>query len=400
MKRVFLILALAAFALTDAAAQKKIPETVNLLPNSRRRTEIILPQVNGLNVYKADLHTHSIYSDAELTPEQRVREAWLDGLDIFSMTDHVEYRRHEPTLLKFLKGYTGGEAKKAINYNVIRKPATEEGMMADLNIPTQLAQKAAKAYGDAMLIIPGCEITREPKTIGHFNALFTTDNNAIYDVDPLQSLRNARKQGALITQNHPGWSRKSCDITEFEQKAFDEGLIDGVEIMNGSAFYPKAMDRCIEKNLYMLACTDIHDLTSKYSNCDVFRTMTLIFAKENTLKAIRKALEKKMTLAYSSGNIAGDAKLLQDFFKASVSCKFLAYDKKGAATYALTNTTSIGYKLRVGKSVMELPPFQTITISVGKDKEGKAKDVAFYVTNMWEVGYNNPKIVYKATASK
>ena len=102
MKRLFLVLALVAFVLTDAAAQKKIPETVNLLPNSRRRTEIILPQVNGLNVYKADLHTHSIYSDAELTPEQRVREAWLDGLDIFSMTDHVEYRRHEPTLLKFL----------------------------------------------------------------------------------------------------------------------------------------------------------------------------------------------------------------------------------------------------------------------------------------------------------
>ena len=394
------MLALAAFAITNAAAQKKIPETVNLLSSMNRRVEIILPQVNGLNVYKADLHSHSIYSDAELTPEQRVREAWLDGLDIFSMTDHVEYRRHEPTLLKFLKGYTGGEVKKAVNYNVIRKPATEEGMMADLNIPTKLAQKAAKAYGDAMLIIPGCEITREPKTIGHFNALFTTDNNAIYDVDPMQSLRNARKQGALITQNHPGWSRKSCDITEFEQMAFDEGLVDGVEIMNGVSFYPKAMDRCIEKNLYMLACTDIHGLTSTYSTSNVFRTMTFIFAKENTLKDIRKALEKRMTLAYSAGHIAGDAKLLQDFFKASVSCKFLAYDKKGAAKYALTNTTSIGYKIRTGKSIKELPPFQTIIVSVNKSKEGNDKDLVLYVANMWEVGYNNPKIVYKAGTTK
>ena len=400
MKRVLLILALAAFALTDATAQKKIPETVNLLPNATRRVEIILPQVNGLNVYKADLHTHSIYSDADLTPEQRVQEAWLDGLDIFSMTDHVEYRRHEPTMLKFLKGYTGGEAKKAINYNVIRKPATEEGILADLNIPTQLAQKAAKAYGDAMLIIPGCEITREPKTIGHFNALFTTDNNAIFDNDPLQSLRNARKQGALITQNHPGWSRKSCDITEFEQKAFDEGLIDGVEIMNGVSFYPKAMDRCTEKNLYMLGCTDVHRLTSVYRSSGVFRTMTFIFAKENTLKAVRKALEKGMTLAYSAGNIAGRADLLQDFFKASVSCKYLAKNKKGVSTYALTNTTSIAYKLRIGKGVHELPPFQTITISVGKDKDGKEKDVTFYVANMWEVGYKNPKIIYKASATK
>ena len=395
MKRLFLALALAAFAITNAAAQKKIPETVNLLSNSTRRVEIILPQVNGLNVYKADLHSHSIYSDADLTPEQRVQEAWLDGLDIFSMTDHVEYRRHEPNMLKFLKGYTDGKVQKPINYNVIRKAATEEGIKADLNLPTQLAQKAAKAYGDAMLIIPGCEITREPKTIGHFNALFTTDNNAIYDVDPMQSLRNARKQGALITQNHPGWSRKSCNITEFEQAAFDEGLIDGVEIMNGVSFYPKAMQRCIDKKLYMLACTDIHRLTSTYRACGVFRTMTLIFAKENTLKSIRKALEKRMTLAYCAGNIAGEAKLLQDFFKASVSCKLLARGKKGAS-YALTNTTSIGYKLRVGKSTMELPPFQTITITVGKDKDGKEKDVVFHVANMWEVGYKNPKIVYKA----
>ena len=398
MKRVFLILALAGLCFADAAAQKKIPETVTLVQNALRRTEIILPQVNGLNVYKADLHTHSIYSDADLTPEQRIKEAWYDGLDIFAMTDHVEYRRHEQNMLKFLKGYTGGEAKKAVNSNVIRKAANEQGILADLNLPVQLAQKAAKAYGDALLVIPACEITREPKTIGHFNALFTTDNNTIYDTDPLQSLRNAKKQGALITQNHPGWSRKTCDITEFEQKAFDEKLIDGVEIMNGYWFYPKAMQRCVDWNLYMLGCTDIHNQTNHYRQNGHFRTMTLIFAKENTLKAVRKALEKRQTLAYSAGNIAGDAKLLQDFFKASVSCNFLARGKKGAATYALTNSTSLGYKIRVGRKVLELPAFQTITLSVAKSKDGQDKDVEFYVTNMWEVGYNNPKIVFKASA--
>ena len=398
MKRLFLILALAGVCLFDATAQKNIPETVTFLHNASRRTEIILPQVNGLNVYKADLHTHSIYSDANLTPEQRVREAWLDGLDIFSMTDHVEYRRHEGTMLKFLKGYTGGEAKKAVNSNIIRKAANEEGIKADLNIPTQLAQKEAKAYGGALLIIPGCEITREPKKIGHYNALFTTDNNAIYDADPLQALRNAKKQGALITHNHPGWSRKSCDMTEFEVKAYGEGLIDGVEIMNGFWFYPKTMRRCVDNKLYMLGCTDIHAQTSGFRQNGIFRTMTFIFAKENTLKAVRKALEKRMTLAYSAGNIAGDAKLLQDFFKASVSCKFLARGKKDAAVYALTNNTSIGYKLQIGKKILELPAFETITITVGKSKNGNDKDVEFYVANMWEVDYKNPKIVYKASA--
>lgn len=396
MKKIIIILALVGICFIDAAAQKKIPETITFVQNAGRRTEIILPQVNGLNIYKADLHAHSIYSDANLTPAQRVQEAWFDGLDIFSLTDHVEYRRHEKTMLNFLKGYNGGEAKKAVNYNVIRKPATEEGIKADLNIPTQLTQKAAKGYGKGMLIIPGCEITREPKTIGHFNALFTTDNNAIYDTDPLQSLRNAKKQGALITQNHPGWSRKTCDITEFEQKAFDEGLIDGVEIMNGFWFYPKAMRRCVDKNLYMLGCTDVHGVTSTYKANGHFRTMTFVFAKENTLKAVRKALEKGMTLAYSSGNIAGRADLLQDLFKASVSCKYLSSNSKGKTVYALTNSTSIHYSLRFGKKTYELPPFETIIINISGDKEGKAKDFSCHVMNMWEVDYKHPKIVFEA----
>ena len=398
MKRLCLAVALAGLCFVNADAQKKVPETVNLMPSVNRRIEIILPQVNGLNVYKADLHTHSIYSDAELTPEQRVKEAWLDGLDVFAMTDHIEVRRHEPNMLKFLKGYNGGVAKKAENNYIHYKAGTEKGILADLNLATKLTLKSAKSYGENILIIPGCEITRNPITIGHYNALFTTDNNTIYDPDPMQALRNAKKQGALITHNHPGWRRKTCDMTEFEKQAYAEGLIDGVEIMNGASFYPTSMQRCVDQKLYMLGCTDIHGLTDSYRNSGVFRTMTFIFAKENTSKAIRKALEKGMTLAYCVGNIAGDAKLLQDFFKASVSCKLLYRSSKGKTTYALTNSTSIAYKIKFGKYNLEIPPFQTITLSVGKGKDGKEKDLAFYVTNMWEAGYKNPKIVYKAMA--
>ena len=398
MKKLFLILALVGLCMTDATAQKKIPETVTFVQNASRRTEIILPEkVNGLNIYKADLHAHTIYSDADLSPRERVKEAWFDGLDILAITDHVEYRYNEPYMLKFLKGYNGGTPKKAVNYSLSHRVPTEEGILADLNLSVELAQKAAKAFGESLLIIPGCEISREPKTIGHYNALFTTDNNTIYDVDAMQSLRNAKMQGALITQNHPGWSRKTCNITEFEQKAFDEKLIDGVEIMNGYWFYPKAMQRCVDWNLYMVGCTDIHNRSAVYKSNGHFRSMTLVFAKENTLKAVRKALEKRQTLAYSAGNIAGDAKLLQDFFKASVSCKFLTRGKK-SATYALTNNTSIGYKIRIGKRVLELPPFETITIPGGIDKDGNDLDIAFYVANMWEVGYKNPRITFKPSA--
>lgn len=239
-----------------------------------QRAEFILPEVNGYNVYKADLHTHSVYSDGDCTPEFRVREAWYDGLDVLAITEHVEYRRHEGKMLNFLKGYVP-EGTEAINNNIIRRSADERGIQSDLNLPVKLARETAREYG--LTIIPGAEITREPIAYGHYNALFTTDNNSLYATDALQSLRNAKAQGALVMHNHPGWRRKSLEHPEFEVKAYGEGLIDGIEIMNGAEFYPKAIARAHARKLFVSANTDIHDATAEtYRLQGHSRNMTLI----------------------------------------------------------------------------------------------------------------------------
>ena len=245
-----------------------------------QRAEFILPEVNGYNVYKADLHTHSVYSDGDCTPEFRVREAWYDGLDVLAITEHVEYRRHEGKMLNFLKGYVP-EGTEAINNNIIRRSADERGIQSDLNLPVKLARETARKYG--LTIIPGAEITREPIAYGHYNALFTTDNNSLYATDALQSLRNAKAQGALVMHNHPGWRRKSLEHPEFEVKAYGEGLIDGIEIMNGAEFYPKAIARAHARKLFVSANTDIHDATAEtYRLQGHSRNMTLIFARNNS----------------------------------------------------------------------------------------------------------------------
>ena len=165
---------------------------------------------------------------------------------MLAITEHVEDRRHEGNTLNYLKGYVP-EGTEPVNYNIIAKPADEQGIRSDLNFPVKLAQETAAKYG--ITIIPGAEITREPIAYGHYNALFTTDNNAIYAADALQSLRNAKAQGALVMHNHPGWRRKSLEHPEFEVAAYGEGLIDGIEIMNGGEFYPKAISRAHTKNL-------------------------------------------------------------------------------------------------------------------------------------------------------
>lgn len=343
------------------------------------RKEFVLPDVNGYKVLKADLHTHTIYSDAHTTPEYRVEEAWLDGLDVLAIADHVEYRRWEQDYVDWLQGYVKKDAK-AINFNAIRNAVDKNGIQTDLNLPYRLAKPIADAHG--ISLIPAVEITRLPATIGHYNALFISDANTVYDADPAQSMRNARNQGALIMHNHPGWRRTSLKMTEFEEKVYGEKLIDGIEIMNGPEFYPVVASRAKELGLFMAANTDIHATTAQvYGMLGQQRDMTLILANENTPEAVKEALLAHRTLAYAYGSVAGEEQLVRDFFKACVGYKVLTTNKKGTRTVAMTNNTSMTFVFTRGGNPFELRPFTTRKISVEA-----GKPLTFRVENLWIPG--------------
>ena len=80
----------AMFALCLPLSAQKKNEIMLPVHTGKHRQEIILPQVKGYNIYKADLHTHTIYSDGSVTAPWRVREAWYDGLDIIAITDSMD----------------------------------------------------------------------------------------------------------------------------------------------------------------------------------------------------------------------------------------------------------------------------------------------------------------------
>lgn len=386
----FLFCLAAGFAALTASAQYTHPDNKNvdmlkhsIRYDSKSRTEIIIPQVNGYNVYKADLHTHTIFSDGQTTPEWRVIEAWYDGLDVVAITDHIEYRPYEAKMVEFLTDYVKKNVK-AENYDIVFKETGNEDIHVDLNHSVKLAQEATKNY--PVLVIPGTEVTRPYKNIGHFNALFTTDNNKIPADDPMQALRNAKAQGALIQYNHPGWLRTSLDMTEFEINAYKEKLIDGIEVMNGPEFYPKAIDRAREQGLFIAANTDIHSVTeTDYAGASVGRNMTLIFAKEKTLEAMRGALEAHRTLAYAFDQIAGDEDLLKALFQASVKAQFVRVDSKGRTIFNLTNFSSIPYAVKVNDgNVHWIGAFSAVQF--------KATDPKVTVLNMWSGENSHPQI--------
>lgn len=346
------------------------------------RKEIFIPQVNGYNVYKADLHTHSVYSDGSVLPKYRVAEAWQDGLDIMAVTEHVEYRPNEAEMVKYLEKYTDKKHKKAVNYK-IGDGLTKEGIMVDLNTSVVVASKVAKSYG--ITIIPGLEITRDAGTIGHLNALFTTDNNLIYDPDPYQAVLNARAQGALIQHNHPGWRRNTVDFSEWQRKVYDEGLVDGVEVVNGEEIYPAIVDRCVERGLFISANTDVHGTTgAEYRAYGVDRPMTLVFAKDKSLESVRESLESQRTLAFAYGNVWGADKLLKGLFLACVKVTNVDGRK-----YLLTNQSSVPYVIqKADGSRVHLDPFTSISVVFPKD----GTSLNLTIMNMWNGTESHPTV--------
>lgn len=384
MKRFAVILLVSVIAIVPIYAQEN-PDLLYLSKQSAHRTEFILPQINGYNIYKADLHVHTVYSDGYLTGRGRVVEAYQDGLDIIAITDHIEVRPNEAYFLKATKGYHK-QLPKARNISIHREPCDKYGILADLNVSFDEANKYGKRNG--ILVIKGAEITREPDSVGHYNALFIEDANTIYHDNPEMAIRNARKQGALIMHNHPGWRRTTTDKNAFHKKIYSAGLIDGVEVVNGRHFGPKLIKRCLDENLFMAGATDIHGLTSSnYAQCGYFRTCTFILAKECTEEAIKEALVEDRTLVFSANNVIGEELLLRELFHNSVTMKVIHTFPKGQKVVTLTNTSSIPYQIDFSGRQKDtlLEPFQSISINLAKNEE-----LSITVMNLWTADDKNP----------
>ena len=396
MKKLLFTIAFIALGVASAVAQKDIPY-IHMTSDvvAARRTEIVLPKVNGYNCYKADFHTHTMFSDADLTPRQRIREGWLDGLDIICLSDHLEYRRQEQSMLNALAPYNP-DGKPYTYY-----PANIEGVKSDRITGVKCnfdaiydeAQSFVKNSGLPIMLVKGIELSREPFTLGHFSALFVKDISSLYDGDIRQALRNVHAQGGLVIHNHPAYRRTTSDKSPQQKELYDLGLIDGVEIVNDMTFYPKMIRRAVEENLIMLGSSDIHRPTSEiYGMRGFYRTMTFILAKECTEKAIREALEARRTIAYSGDQLMGEEKMLADFFNAAVDCRILLHNEhEGMHYYQLRNESSITLRIRYNNAIYELEPFHTVTLGY-KTAGKKSLEPELTIENMWHIDYQHPTI--------
>ncbi len=307
MKRISFTLLLACMvSCLQAQLRNRDVYEVTEMEQSYIRTEIAIPDIPGYQTLKCDFHIHTVFSDGKVWPDIRVNEAWQQGLDALAITDHIEYRPHK----EILKG--------------------------DLNESYKIARKAADGIG--FIVIKGTEITRD-KPLGHLNALFVDDVIPMDVADPLEAINEARKQGAFIMWNHPGWPDDKSTVYPVHEQLIREKKIDGVEVFNSVEYYPVIFDFAAANQLAFMANSDIHNLiTGDYGTG--LRPMTLVFATEKSEKGIKEALFAKRTAAFFHGELAGKPEFLEPLVMACLQPRRVT-----GKMLEITNVSDIDFRL-------------------------------------------------------
>ncbi len=298
---------------------------LGLNAQKQQRNEISIPDVGGYKTLKCDFHIHTVFSDGKVWPDVRVMEAWNEGLDAIAITEHLEYRPHE------------------------------NDIKADHNRSYDIAAKAGEKFD--IIVIRGTEVTRK-KPMGHINAIFTKDNNLIANVDSIESLKEAKKQGAFIFWNHP--SEKYGKWSATQDFLYKEKLFQGIEIVNSSRYYDDAFAWCNDKSLTIMGNSDVHlPIDHDYDLLgNNHRSLTLVFAKEKTEAAIQEALVAGRTAVLFNHQLMGKEIYVKEIFTKSIEIlpqhKLFKKSIRNKSLLMIKNTSGIEFSIKTKSTNTEI----------------------------------------------
>ncbi|HPD46104.1 MAG TPA: Sb-PDE family phosphodiesterase [Anaerohalosphaeraceae bacterium] len=326
-----------------------------------QRLEINIPDIPGYRTLKCDFHIHTVFSDGAVWPTVRVDEAWRDGLDVIAISDHIEYQPHRGDI-----------------------PTNHKR-------PYEIA--AGRARERDILLVRAAEITRDTPP-GHYNAIFLTDIDALDVKGPskeeefLMRLRAAKAQNAFIFWNHPDWQARNGGRVWFDihTKIFNEGLIDGIEVVNGDDFHADSLKWAVERNLTIFGNSDIHAPMDHRKLDDVnHRPITLVFAREKTLESVREAIDAGRTAIWLQNKLIGKSEYLEAIAMASIKVNPPHMTYRNTAYVTVHNASDITYELQkiggTGPAAVTLPARQTTILRINVSNEGKA-DLSYKITNL------------------
>jgi histidinol phosphatase-like PHP family hydrolase len=290
------------------------------------RASLPVPDVAGFRTLKGDFHLHSVFSDGRVWPTVHVQEAWRDGLDVIALTEHLEYNPNAPDV----------KVDAGRSYAIAKRVADELGI----------------------LLVPGVEITKPdppkaplvlPEGSAHFNALFVTDANALHVPDDvMEALRRAKAQHAFVFWNHPRFRVSRARWFPTIARAFDEGLFDGMELVNGPDFYDEAYPWIAERRLAILANSDAHDPVPPRA-AGGRRPITLLFVRSADLDGVREALVARRTAAWLGDDVWGPEEYVRGLWSGAivVETPTLGRAQQTGLTLRLRNTSAIPMRIAV-----------------------------------------------------
>jgi hypothetical protein len=317
------------------------------------RHEINFPDILNYKTLKCDLHTHTVFSDGSVWPTVRVDEAWREGLDAISITDHIEYQPHK------------------------------QDVPTNHNRPYEIALGLAKEKN--ILLVRGAEITRDTPP-GHFNAIFMEDIEPLDTEDLIDAIKAANKQGGFVFWTHPGWKPEVKGWFDIHTELYENKWLHGIEVANGDSYYPEAHQWCLEKNLTMLGASDIHQpVIDDAASPEDHRTITLVFAEEKSVKALKEALVAGRTAVWWTGQLIGRQKYLDAVFKAAVQIDTPHHRQNDTIWFEITNNSNINVQMqragRHGPEKLTLPANAATIVKTKINGESAQTRLTYQVTN-------------------
>ena len=309
-----------------------------------------------------DLHIHTVFSDGFVWPDLRVDEALREGLDLISITDHLEYQPH-----KF----------------DIPNP--------NKNRSFEIANKFAK--GKELNVVLGAEITRSMPP-GHLNAVFISDANLLLHKDSISGIIEANKQNAFVFMNHPNWWPGRPDgiakLEPIHKELIKKKFIHGIEVVN-VGFSVEALEIAIENNLTIIGTSDVHGIANwEFEQYGGHRPITFVLSEGNDIKSIKNGLFKGKTMVWYKDLIIGKQENLLPVINSNLEFSQPKYiENTQIASVKLSNLSSVPliinyngkYTFHEDDKIFIIPPKGSKEIKIKTEKLQKKIEMNFQIFN-------------------
>ena len=334
-------------------------------PHSHRLSRAVsFPDIPGYTTLSTDLHQHTVFSDGSVWPDIRVQEALKDGIDVISLTEHLEYQPHKAD---------------------VPHP--------DRSRSYQIALQEAKNHN--LMVVPGSEITRKMPP-GHCNAVFIRDPNKLLISDSMGVFEEAHRQGAFVFWNHPNWTSQRSNgmatLTPMHEALIKKGWLNGIEVVNDNTYSEEALQIALEHNLTIMGTSDVHGLIDWIFEVPDggHRPVTLVFAKDKSADAVKEGLLDRRTVVFFRDMLIGLEAFVKPLAEASLSLdtawyigrsQVLAVKIKNSSSCAYTLHNKTGYTFHNMGDIISIPAQGEIELHVKTVTELKSVKLEFEVMN-------------------